>query len=245
MASELQQIEFSLTESLYMPLLIVVGYGPGISHATAERFGREGYAVALIGRTRDRVEDGASRLQQLGIDAHAYVSDASDLARITAAIAEVREAHGPIGAVLWTATRNGNVSDVLSTPPDQVGRVFANGVEGLLAVVQTALDDLRTVPGAAVLVANGGLGDQSAAAEQMAATYGIDGTALEAAAKSKLVGILAERLRADGIYVGEIIIASAVRTAASPPGTGIDPHAIADRFWIMATERDTVRTRFD
>jgi NAD(P)-dependent dehydrogenase (short-subunit alcohol dehydrogenase family) len=228
-----------------MPLLIVVGYGPGISHATAERFGREGYAIALIGRTRDRIEDGASRLQQLGIDAHAYVSDASDLTRITATIAEVREAHGPIGAVLWTATRNGNVSDVLSTPPDQVGRVFANGVEGLLAVVQTALDDLRTVPGAAVLVANGGLGDQSAAAEQMAATYEIDGTALEAAAKSKLVGILAERLRADGIYVGEIIIASAVRTPASPPGTGIDPHAIAHRFWTMATERDTVRTRFD
>jgi NADP-dependent 3-hydroxy acid dehydrogenase YdfG len=228
-----------------MPLLLVVGYGPGISHATAERFGREGYAIALIGRTRDRVEDGALRLQQLGIDTHAYVSDASDLAQITATIAAVRETQGPVGAVLWTAPRNAGVTDVLSTRPDQISRVFAVGVEGLLAVVQATLDDLRTVPGAAVLVANGGAGDQSAAAEQMAAAYNIDGTALEAAAKSKLVGILAERLRADGIYVGEVIIASAVRTVASPPETGNDPRAIADRFWSMAIQRDTVRTRFD
>lgn len=189
-----------------MPLLLVVGYGPGVSHATAERFGREGYAVALIGRTRGRVEDGASQLQQLGIDAHAYVLD---------------------------------------TRPDQISRVFAVGIDGLLAAVQTTLDDLKAHSGAAVLVANGGLGDQTAAAEQATAAYNIDGTSLEAAAKSKLVGILAERLRPDGMYVGEVIIGSAVRTPASAPGTGIDPHAIADRFWSMATERDTVRTRFE
>jgi NADP-dependent 3-hydroxy acid dehydrogenase YdfG len=228
-----------------MSFLLVVGYGPGVSHATAERFGREGYAVALIGRTRDRVEDGASQLQKLGIDAQAYVADASDLSQITTTIGMVREAQGPIGAVLWTAPRNAGVTNVLDTRPDQISRVFAVGIDGLLAAVQTTLGDLKTHPGAAVLVANGGLGDQTAAAEQATAAYDIDGTSLEAAAKSKLVGILAERLRPDGVHVGEVIIGSAVRTPASAPGTGIDPHEIADRFWTMATERDTVRTRFE
>ncbi len=32
-----------------MGALIVFGYGPGISHATAERFGREAYSLALVG----------------------------------------------------------------------------------------------------------------------------------------------------------------------------------------------------
>lgn len=228
-----------------MPLLLVVGCGPGVSHTTAERFAREGYALALIGRTRDRVEAGASRLQKLGVDARAYVADAGDQAQIMATIGAVREAQGPIGAVLWAAPRNAGVTNVLATRPDQISRVFAVGIDGILAVVQTTLDDLRAHSGAAVLVANGGLGDQTTAAEQAAAMYNIDGTALEAAAKSKLVGILAERLRPDGIYVGEVIIVGAVRTPASAPGTGIDPHAIADRFWSMANDRDTVRTRFE
>jgi len=228
-----------------MPLLVVVGYGPGVSHATAERFGREGYALALIGRTRSRVEDGASQLEQLGIDAHAYVADAGDLSQMATTIGLIREAQGPIGAVLWTAPRKAGVTDVLSTRPEEISQVFSVGIDGLLGVVQATRDDLRTVPGAAVLVANGGLGDQSSSAEQMAAAYDIDGTALEAAAKSKLVGILAERLRPEGVYVGEVIIGGAVRTPQSAPGTGIDPLAIADRFWSMASDRDEVRTRFE
>lgn len=37
-----------------MGAVIVFGYGPGISHATAERFGREGYSLALADRRRGR-----------------------------------------------------------------------------------------------------------------------------------------------------------------------------------------------
>jgi NAD(P)-dependent dehydrogenase (short-subunit alcohol dehydrogenase family) len=48
-----------------MGALIVFGYGPGISHATAERFGREGYSLALVGRSAERLAEGASRLNPL------------------------------------------------------------------------------------------------------------------------------------------------------------------------------------
>lgn len=40
-----------------MSVLIVFGYGPGISHATAERFGREGYSLALVGRNAERLAE--------------------------------------------------------------------------------------------------------------------------------------------------------------------------------------------
>jgi NAD(P)-dependent dehydrogenase (short-subunit alcohol dehydrogenase family) len=39
--------------------VVVCGYGPGISNAVAERFGAEGFAVALAGRNAARVAAGA------------------------------------------------------------------------------------------------------------------------------------------------------------------------------------------
>jgi NADP-dependent 3-hydroxy acid dehydrogenase YdfG len=49
-----------------MGALIVFGYGPGISHATAERSGREGYSLALAGRSAERLPEGDSRLKASG-----------------------------------------------------------------------------------------------------------------------------------------------------------------------------------
>jgi len=46
-----------------MGVLIVFGYGPGISQSTAERFGREGYSLALVGRSADRLADGVAHLR--------------------------------------------------------------------------------------------------------------------------------------------------------------------------------------
>ncbi len=70
-----------------MGALIVFGYGPGISHATAERFGREGYSLALAGRNPDRLGEGARLLKASGFDARAYQSDAADLAMIRQTVA--------------------------------------------------------------------------------------------------------------------------------------------------------------
>jgi NAD(P)-dependent dehydrogenase (short-subunit alcohol dehydrogenase family) len=55
-----------------MGALIVFGYGPGISHATAERFGREGYSLALVGRKAERLAEGASRTPGLFLDERNY-----------------------------------------------------------------------------------------------------------------------------------------------------------------------------
>jgi NAD(P)-dependent dehydrogenase (short-subunit alcohol dehydrogenase family) len=54
-----------------MSLLIVFGYGPGISHATALRFGREGFTLALVGRDAGRLADGVARLRGEGLEAQA------------------------------------------------------------------------------------------------------------------------------------------------------------------------------
>ncbi|GGF19473.1 SDR family NAD(P)-dependent oxidoreductase [Subtercola lobariae] len=226
-----------------MRVLVIVGYGPGISHATAERFGREGYSVALVARNSERLAEGVSRLTASGIKAQAFQADAADPDSLSVALAAIRTEMGAPSTLLWTAFRSGDVKDVLQTRPQDIERVFDIGVRGLLACVQDIVEDLKQSTGSAILVANGALGEASSEADSLAKYLNNDGVGLENAAKTKLVGILAERLREFEIYVGEITIAGSVAGTATASPTAIEPSVIAQTFWSMTEQRTTTRVR--
>jgi NAD(P)-dependent dehydrogenase (short-subunit alcohol dehydrogenase family) len=226
-----------------MGTFVVVGYGPGISHATAVRFGREGQKVALIGRSAERLAQGVADLQAAGVEARSYQADASDPASLRTTLDDIRRDLGPVSTVLWTAFRGGDVPDVLSARAEDIEQVFDIGVRGLLTTVQVVLDDLKASTGAAILVANGALGEASTEMDGLSAMLGGDAVSLENAAKSKLVGLLAARLRDSGIYVGELTIAGSVAGTATAQPTAIQPTLIAETFWSMAQARDTTRAR--
>ncbi len=225
-----------------MPVLLVVGYGPGNSHSIARRFGREGWTIALIGRSEKRLNEGVTRLESAGVAAHAFVGDASDPVSLHAAVDRVREQLGPIVSVAFTAYRHVIVDNVLATDPAVVDQVFTIGVTGLLTVVQSVLADLQAAEHASILVVNGDLGTRDDAVDAYAVSFGGDGVALECSAKTKLVGLLAARLRDDGIYVGEIVINGSIKGSPFASSTAIDPDDIAERCWSMAQARTDVHT---
>lgn len=226
-----------------MGVLMVVGYGPGISQAVATRFAREGHSLALVARDGAKLREAVARFAASGVRAAGYPADARDPEAIRGAVVSAREDLGSITAVLWTAFRAGEVKNVLATRPEDIERVFDIGVAGLLSCVQAVLDDLKAAPGAAILVANGALGENTMEADGYAKYLNNDGVALENAAKSKLVGILAERLREFGIYVGEVVIAGSVAGTATAGAGAIEPELIADEFWSLTQARDTTRVR--
>jgi NAD(P)-dependent dehydrogenase (short-subunit alcohol dehydrogenase family) len=226
-----------------MSLLVVFGYGPGISHATAARFGREGYSLAIVGRDAERLAVGVERLSGDGLEVKAYQSDASDTDRIRRTVAEIQRDLGTVSAVLWTAFGGGGVTDVLTTRPEDVGRVLDVGVAGLLSCAQALLDDLKATPGAAILVANGAFGENTSQMDAVSKLLNRDGVALANAAKSKLVGLLAERLRDLDIYVGEVTIAGSVAGTATAGPNAIEPSTIAETFWSLSQSRDITRIR--
>ena len=55
--------------------IVVAGYGPGISNAVAEKFGAEGYAVALAARNTERLQAGVTALEAKGVKAVALPTD--------------------------------------------------------------------------------------------------------------------------------------------------------------------------
>jgi NADP-dependent 3-hydroxy acid dehydrogenase YdfG len=226
--------------------IVVVGFGPGISSAVAERFAAEGFSVALVARSVDRLAAGANalKLKGSGVAAVAVPADAGDPASIRAAILQARAELGPLTVLHWNAYGGAEAGDLMATDPAVVRGVFDVAVVGLLAAVQAALPDLKAAGDGAVLVTNGAFGVISPEVDAYAVGMKAMGVGLANAAKHKLVGLLAARLKADGVYVGEVMVAGAVKgTAFAAGGEGIESAAIATKFWKLYQARTEIRDR--
>jgi NADP-dependent 3-hydroxy acid dehydrogenase YdfG len=214
--------------------IVVVGFGTGVSAAVAERFGAEGFSVALVARSEDRLAAGVAALKAKGVDAVAAPADARVPGAIRAAIQKARAEFGAVTAIHWNAYGGAEAGDLMATEPEDVRGVFDVAVVGLLAAVQEALADLKAAGDGAVLITNGSFGDATPEMNQFAVSLKSMGLALANAAKHKLAGLLAARLREEGVFVGEVTIAGVVKGTRWANGdSGIEASAIADKFWEL------------
>ena len=224
--------------------IVVAGFGPGISTAVAEKFGGAGFSAALIARNAERLAAGVRALKAKGVTAAAFPADAGDPASVRAAIGKARAELGPITVVHWNAYLGAEPGDILAADPAAVRGVFNVAIVGLLAAVQEALPDLKRSKEGAVLVTNGAFGEANPVIDAFAIASKAMGLALANAAKHKLVGLLSERLKGDGVYVGEVMVAGMVKGTPSDNGQAtIAPEAIADAFWKLYQVRGEIRAR--
>jgi NAD(P)-dependent dehydrogenase (short-subunit alcohol dehydrogenase family) len=158
-------------------------------------------------------------------------------------VREVRGALGPIGILHWNAYVGG-AGDLLVAKPEELRAVLDVTLFGLLAAVQEAHADLKSEKGA-LLVTGGGFAFYDPKIDAMAAQFGAMGLAIGKAAQHKAVGLLAQKLNADGIYVGEVVVLGTVRGTAFDHGNAtLDATAIADKFWQLAQERKELTVSF-
>lgn len=226
--------------------IVVVGFGLGISSAVARKFGVEGFSVALVARNEERLAGGVAMLKASGISAAAFTADAGDPEAIRAAIEGARAALGPITVLHWNAFggfAEREAGDIIAADPAAVRSVFDIAVAGLLSAVQAALPDLRGTSEGAILVTNGAFADTTPQMDEYAVSLKSMGVALANAAKYKLVGLLSQRLKGDGVYVGEVMIAGTIQGTLWDTGNSIDPARVAAKFWELYQARDEIRAR--
>lgn len=221
--------------------IVIVGYGPGVSTAMAERFGAEGFSVALIARSADRLAAGVDALAAKGVAAASFPADASDPAAMREAIAKVRAQMGPISVLHWNAF--GGVRDVFAASDEERGALFDVAIRGLLGAVDAALPDLKAAGDGAILVTNGALWESSPMIDAFAVSLPAMGVALANAAKHRLVGILAHKLREEGVYVGEVTIAGAIKGTPTGGEGAMDAAVVADAFWRLYRARSETYAR--
>jgi NAD(P)-dependent dehydrogenase (short-subunit alcohol dehydrogenase family) len=217
--------------------IVIVGFGPGNSTAVAEKFGKEGFSVALVGRNEDRLAAGVSALKGRGIAAAAFPADAADPAAISAAIRKVRAELGSISAIHWNAVGGTEAGDLITADPSALRGIFDVAVFGLLAAAREALPDLKSAGDGAILITNGGFGELSPEIDAYAASANVMGVALANAAKNKLAGLLAQRLKGEGVFVGEVMVHGTIKGTPTDSGNSVEPSRIADKFWELYQAR--------
>ncbi len=223
--------------------IVVAGYGPGISAALAEKWGAQGFPGARVGRNADKRAAGVKALEGKGVKTAAFTANLGDPAAVRAVVQKIHDALGPISVVEWTAYTPGNVAAaLLAASPEDLRSLFEVSVVGLVTLVQAAHADLKSQKGA-LLVTNGGAGVIDPAVDAAMVQYGLMGLGVANAAKHKLVGLLAKKLEADGIYVGEIMIAGSIKGTPFDKGQAtIEGKTVAEKYWELYTARKELRT---
>ncbi|MFF9508715.1 SDR family NAD(P)-dependent oxidoreductase [Streptomyces sp. NPDC014724] len=69
-----------------MPTIAIVGAGPGLGLSIAKVFGGHGYDVALLSRTKDKLDSLVAELAETGITAEGFATDVADPAQLTGAL---------------------------------------------------------------------------------------------------------------------------------------------------------------
>lgn len=200
--------------------IMIIGAGPGIGQAVAERFGKAGWTIVLAGRTTARLETLTSALSAQGITAHAVTVDAADPVALRAAVADADRVTGGLTAVHYNAAVV-RQQDLFSMTDAEVVGDLATNVAGGLHAIRAAVEWFGT-RGGTILVTGGGLGVTPHADY---ASLGVGKAALR-----NIVQALAAPLAARDIRIAIATVATLVA-----PGS-VEARDVSDSFWHLATD---------
>jgi NAD(P)-dependent dehydrogenase (short-subunit alcohol dehydrogenase family) len=71
--------------------IAVFGAGPGFGRAAARRFGREGFRVALVARTQDKLDRMVTELAGEDIEAAGFAADLADHTRLSQVVQAITD----------------------------------------------------------------------------------------------------------------------------------------------------------
>ncbi|GAB3303117.1 SDR family oxidoreductase [Epidermidibacterium keratini] len=171
--SRLSQLSRSIAERV----IIVTGAGSGMGRATAHLLADEGAKVGIVDTNPDGLKQVAGELESAGASFHAVLADLGESGEPARAVAEVRQALGPIDGLV----NNAGVS--MYTPTDDPefdekwDRVLAVNLTAQQQLVRAAREDLaRNGDGRIVNIASTeGLGATARLAAYTASKHGVIG----------------------------------------------------------------------
>jgi NADP-dependent 3-hydroxy acid dehydrogenase YdfG len=127
------------------PVIALVGAGPGIGEAVARRFTAEGFAVALLARTEDKLKTMAE-----GIDAdygkgtaQYYITDLRVEESVNSAFSKIRAELGPVQVLVYNAgARRVNGKSILETTSEEFENFTKINLFGAFWATKCVLPDM-------------------------------------------------------------------------------------------------------
>jgi short-subunit dehydrogenase len=81
---------------------VAAGIGPGLGMGVARKFGKEGFRIAMISRSKEKQRGYIEELNALGIEAHSFIGDMYSDVDIGRAFAEIKSRFGTIDVLNYS-----------------------------------------------------------------------------------------------------------------------------------------------
>jgi NAD(P)-dependent dehydrogenase (short-subunit alcohol dehydrogenase family) len=201
------------------PVIVVVGAGPGLGASIARRFGSEGYDVALIARSQEKLETLGRHLQQAGITTGWSAVDITDDAALSEAITRFGGHAGHLDVLHFNPSVFRQKTPLELTPDELLDDVRL-GAAALLTAVQAARPFMRA--GARITVTGSVAADNP---WNEAASLGVQKAALR-----NLVRSVDATLAPDGIRAMTLTVRGTLA-----PDTRFSPDLVAEALHRAAT----------
>lgn len=183
------------------PVIVVVGAGPGIGEAVARRFTSEGFVVALLARTEDKLQTMAQ-----GIDAdhgagtaRYYITDLRVEDSVTASFQRIRSELGPVQVLVYNAgARRVNGRSVLDTTTEEFENFTRINLFGAFWASKCVLPDMLAAGRGTIIFtgATGALRGNPGLSSFSPGKFGL----------RSLSQVIAREYQEKGIHVGHIIV---------------------------------------
>ena len=214
-----------------MPVIAIIGAGPGLGAAVARRFGREGFSIALISRDQSKLDAIVAELDAAGLTARGYSADVRVPKELQDALARAVAELGPITALQYSPLPSRDyLKPVLDLTPELALEALQFSALGLIHAVRAVLPAMRQAGDGSVILINGGT--------SVKARAGFAGTSLAFPAESAYGEMLHDALDGEGVRVTQLVIPGGIPQLQLPGG--IDD--VADRIWDLHAVPGPFRT---
>ncbi|MEQ9303940.1 MAG: SDR family NAD(P)-dependent oxidoreductase [Marinoscillum sp.] len=206
-------------------VIAIVGMGGGISYASALRFGRDGYHIAMIARNEEKLKVFKEMLFKDGIVSDYFVADVSIQKELTQAFKDLKTKMGEPEVLHFNAAK---IKDrhILKESIASIAADFKVNVGGALHAVKHVIRPMKKANKGTLLFTGGAL------ALEPHPNYG--SLSLGKAGLLNLVKQLGKELSYSNIKVGTVVVKGFVK-AKDPK---YNPTMIADEFWKIHEDVD-------
>lgn len=225
-----------------MPTIAIVGAGPGMGLAIARTFGGRGFDVALISRTKEKLQTLVGQLSQEGITAEAFPADVLDRPSLTAALDAVKARFGGIDVLEYSPTPHSPVPGLTLAAPsevtvDNLQPQIDYLLYGAITAAQAVLPAMREA-GAGTLLFTGGGG--SVDPVPMFGNVNAAGAALR-----NWVINLGKELAGSGVHAAHVAINVWIGDGGPEGFPTATPEQIAPLYWELHEDRDRSEAVFN
>lgn len=206
-------------------LITIIGSGPGISQGIAEKFGKEGFKIALISRTESKLQEQINTLSKKGIEATYAVGDVANPDSLKNALLHIKEKEGHAEAIIYNAAAV-SVKDILDQNWETIKTQMDINVGGYFNVMKMVLPYCLKQNKGKLFVTNGGFalgGDP----EWTSLSVG-------KAALRNLVQAFQKKVKGTNVHIAQVTVCGYV----NPQDEKYNPTAIAENYWKLYNQSE-------